>query len=56
MAVRRKVITMKVKVSVPKDMTAQQARREVRTLINEQTTWSADQGDVKALAVGKVAA
>lgn len=36
MATTRKQVTMTVTVSVPKWMTAAQARREVRTLINQQ--------------------
>lgn len=44
---KRKTVTMLLTVSVPSDMTAAEARREVRTLINNQTTWAADEGDVK---------
>lgn len=49
MSKRRKTVTMLVTVSVPVDMPAWEARREVRTLINEQSNWSGewDQGDVK---------
>jgi hypothetical protein len=36
---------------VPVEMTAAEARREVRTLINDQANWSADPGDVKAREV-----
>jgi actin-like ATPase involved in cell morphogenesis len=53
MAAKRKQISMRVTVSVPLDMTAIEARREVRTLINEQCNWLSriDEGDVKAIAV-----
>lgn len=44
---RRKQVTMLVTVSVPRDMLAAQARREVRELINNQRNYSADEGDVK---------
>lgn len=36
MAKQTKTVTMQVTVRCPKWLTAQQARREVRTLINEQ--------------------
>ena len=36
---RRKQITMTVTVSAPVWLTAAQARKEVRTLINQQTFW-----------------
>lgn len=48
---KRKQVTMTVTVSVPVDMSAADARREVRTLINEQCNYSADYGDVKAKAI-----
>lgn len=53
MARTRKQITMTVTVSVPLWMTAAEARREVRTLINHQSNWSqhVDEGDVKARRV-----
>lgn len=56
---RRKEVTMKVTVSVPRWMTAAQARREVRSLINHQANWL-DHGPnfeevvVKAKNVGPV--
>ena len=45
--------TMRVLVTliVPRDMTAIQARREVRTLINDQSHYAADPGDVRARKV-----
>lgn len=36
---KRKELTMSVRVSVPAWMTAAQARREVRTLINQQCNY-----------------
>lgn len=47
----RKLVTMLVTVSVPRDMTAAEARREVRTLIAEQRHYAADSDDVKVRAV-----
>ena len=49
---KRKKITMLVTVSVPADMTAADARREVRTLVTHQCNWKADSDDVKAIRVG----
>jgi hypothetical protein len=51
MARRRKKLTMLVTVSVPVDMSAAEARREVRYLITDQCNYAADFGDVKAVAV-----
>lgn len=53
MANKRKRITMTVTVSVPADLPAKDARREVRTLINHQSGWLSrlEDGDVKAIAV-----
>lgn len=42
---------MLVTVTVPADMSAAQARREVRTLITHQCNYSADEGDVIARLV-----
>ena len=39
MSRHRKVVSMLVTVTVPRWMTAAQARREVRTLINDQSNW-----------------
>lgn len=52
MAKRKKILRMLIEVSVPRNMTAIQARREVRTLINEQCNYAADYGDVRAAKVG----
>lgn len=46
MAKLTKLVTMTVTVRVPKDMPVADARREVRTLINEQCNYSADAGAV----------
>lgn len=43
----RKTVTMLLTVSVPKGMSATQARLEVRTLVNHQCNYAADEGDVK---------
>ena len=48
---KRKQLWMLVKVSVPAEMSAAEARREVRTLVSEQCNYAADSEDVKALAV-----
>ena len=48
---KRKKITMEVSVFVPVDMSARDARREVRTLINERCNFSAEYDDIKATAV-----
>jgi len=48
---KRKTLRMVVTVTVPIGMSASQARLEVRTLINDQTTYYADHGDVKARGV-----
>lgn len=45
MAKTRKVIAMAVTVSVPTWMTAAEARREVRTLINNQSNWLSGKRD-----------
>lgn len=47
MAKTRKTLTMLLTVSVPREMSAADARREVRTLINEQRNYYADEGYVK---------
>lgn len=46
---KRKQFTMILTVSVPLDMTAAQARREVRTLVSEQCNYSAECEDIKAI-------
>lgn len=56
---QRKQLTMEVTVSVPSWMTAAQARREVRTLVNQQCNYLSSgpmelgwpEVDVKARAV-----
>ncbi|MDQ0422329.1 hypothetical protein J2045_003377 [Peteryoungia aggregata LMG 23059] len=50
---RKKRVTMLVTVSVPEHLSAAEARREVRTLINEQCLYSSelDDGDIKAVRV-----
>lgn len=50
---KRKQVTMKVTVSVPANMTAAQARREVKALINDGAGYLTYQGEcVKARKVG----
>ncbi len=57
---KRKQIPMLILISVPGDMTAAEARREVRTLINHQSNFATfyganrnelNEGDVKAVRV-----
>ncbi|XAI96368.1 hypothetical protein [Microcystis phage Mae-JY30] len=43
----RKKVTMLLTVSVPREMSAAEARREVRTLVNEQCNYSLDEGEMK---------
>ena len=47
----RKTHYVLVRVSAPKDMTAVQVRREVRSLINDQHNHSSDEGDIRATKV-----
>src|SRR3546814_19607815 len=51
MSKARKQLTLLVTVSVPVDMSAVQARREVRTLLSEQCKWGTQPEDVKAVSV-----
>lgn len=51
MSKNRKTIRLLLTVSVPAEMSAADARREVRTLINDQCNYDADPGDVRARAV-----
>lgn len=53
MATKRKRVAMTVVVSVPVEMTAVEARREVRTLINDQIMYASkwEDGDVRAVRV-----
>ena len=56
MTARRKRVTMTVTVSCPPDMSAAEARREVRSLITHQANWSADCYDMRAIKVSPVRA
>lgn len=56
MARRRKLVTMLVTVSVNPDMSAAEARREVRTLVNDQCNYSWDQEDIRVRSVKPVRA
>ena len=47
----RKRIKMLVTVTVPKEMSAAEARKEVRSLITHQANWAAEYDEVKAVAV-----
>ncbi len=49
MAKKRRKVRMDLVVSVPKGMTAIQARREVRTLITNQCNYSAEPEDVRVV-------
>lgn len=53
MAKRRKYVAMTVVVSVPQWLSTADARREVRTMINDRCGWRSDldERDVKAIAV-----
>lgn len=44
---KRKFVTMTIVVSVPAEMSAMDARREVRTLVNHQSNFRFDEGDVR---------
>lgn len=47
----RKTVLMMVAVRVPPTMSARDAKREVRELINNQCNWSADPGDVRVVKI-----
>jgi hypothetical protein len=47
----RKKVKMIVTVSVPKHISASAARREVRTLINQQCNYFAEPEDIRATGV-----
>lgn len=47
----RKRVTVIMTVSVPAGMTPAAARREIRSLVNDQCNYSADPGDVKAIMI-----
>ena len=51
----RKLVRIALTVSVPRDMSAADARREVRTLISNQSNYSAEPDDVKARSVAPAA-
>ncbi len=53
---KKKTHYVLVKVSAPEDLTAAQVRREVRTLINEQCNYVADETDIRAAKVAAVPA
>ena len=44
---KRRVVDMIVKVSVPMGCTAKEARREVRTLINQQCNYRLDYNEIR---------
>lgn len=44
---KRKQIELSMVLSVPVGMTKAAAKKEVRSLINEQCNWAADEGEVK---------
>lgn len=46
MAAKKKLVTMRVTVSVPKWLSAAQARKEVRSLIQHQAFWGHYNGEV----------
>lgn len=46
-----KTVNMLVSVRVPVSMSAKQARAEVRSLINDQCSKSANEGDVRTVRV-----
>jgi hypothetical protein len=46
-----KLLTMLVTVRVPADLSPSDARREVRTLITDKTTYDLFHDDIKATAV-----
>ena len=48
---KRKTLAMTVTVSVPAEMTAAQARKEVRSLIGDQCNYAADYEDVRVRSV-----
>lgn len=47
----KKIIRVTVELSVNKNMTAAEARREVRSLINDQCYYSWDDDDIRAKSV-----
>lgn len=51
MAEKRKTVMMMVAVSVPREVTAQQTRMEVRSLIKEAANHTLNPGDVRLVSV-----
>ena len=51
MANSTKQVRMVVVVRVPRSCTAAEARREVRTLVNEQCMYALDSDDIHAVSV-----
>lgn len=47
MAAKRKIVPVLIYLSVPATMSAAAARLEARTLINDQSNYYADPGDVR---------
>ncbi len=54
MARKTKRVAMLVIVRVPIDCSASHARREVRTLLSEKTTYSLEHDDIRAIKVASV--
>lgn len=54
MNTKRKKISFLVTVSVPGWMTAAEARREIKTLINDQCNYTAEPEEVRAVKATKV--
>ena len=50
-AARRRTLYMTLAVRVPADMPAAQARREVRSLVNDQCNYDAEPGDVRVASL-----
>ncbi len=48
---KRKKVTMLVTVTVPAETTPAEARREVRTLVNEQCNYFLDYNEIRAVKV-----
>lgn len=53
MAKKRKTLELLITVSVPTDMRIAQVRKEVKTLVNEQCNYSADEGDIRIKRIAK---
>lgn len=48
---KKKIVTMTVRVLVPVGTSAAQARKEVHMLINEQCTYALDYDEIRAVSV-----